>query len=302
MNTSDGGQARRAIEAGRAIGAASFFTGEMFVLRDQVTLSVDALATVWRKENLGELHNVLSGVPAWRDDDGEREALNLASGELARHGLLQGRDLSGEFRDTLNLLARPSVEYFGWISCLDPESGQERRLGVLLAAIEMDAVLAVREGEQITLSSARAEGLAEELVNTMPAVQPARGRSMNLPEAELRQLLANRVGTAPGSVKPLPATAFNVFGRESMAEDAHDLFTAMDLPRTGGGELYVAARDHNGERRRCAHPLIYVDTQQGRWMTQLSGDQPGHRWVVSAPASRQLLISRLHEMRNALVA
>jgi hypothetical protein len=83
-----------------------------------------------------------------------------------------------------------------------------------------------------------------------------------------------------------------------MAEDARDLVTAMDQPRSGGGELYVAARVRSGERRRCENPLVYVDTQQGRWMTQLSSGRPGERWIVSAPASRQLLLSKLNEMRN----
>jgi hypothetical protein len=62
----------------------------------------------------------------------------------------------------------------------------------------------------------------------------------------------------------------------------------------------VAARARSGERRRCQNPLIYVDTQQGRWMTQLSNGAVGERWIVSAPASRQLLIGKLNEMRSAL--
>jgi hypothetical protein len=294
-----GHDARRATEAGRAIGAAGFMSGEILVLREQVTLSLDTLATVWRRENLGDLHNVLVDVAYWRDDDGEKEALRLASGELAAKGLLAGRDLAPDFRNTLLLVARPAVEFYGWIATRDSES--EAKLGVLLAAVDQDAVLVIRDGDQVSLQNARAEGLAETLVGQLPQVEPARGRSINLPEHELRTLLGSRVGTAPGAAKPLPADAYDVFGRASMAEDAQELFTAMDLPRTGGGELYVATRDRNGERHRCASPLVYVDTQSGRWMTQVSGNQPGDRWVVSTPASRQLLISRLHEMRNALV-
>jgi hypothetical protein len=87
-----------------------------------------------------------------------------------------------------------------------------------------------------------------------------------------------------------------------MAEDARDLFTVLELPRSGGGELYAAARARSGERRRCPHPLVYMDTEQGRWMSQLSGDQPNDRWMVAAPASRAMLISRLHEMREKLDA
>jgi hypothetical protein len=172
---------------------------------------------------------------------------------------------------------------------------------VLVAAVGQDAALVVREGDSVHLGPARADGMAETLVGHLPTVPAARGRSVNLPEAEVRQLVADRMHAAPGSMKPLPAEAFNIFPRASMAEDARDLMTAMDQPRTGGGELYVAARTRSGERRRCENPMIYVDTQQGRWMTQLSSGAVGERWIVSAPASRQLLLAKLNEMRNNLV-
>jgi hypothetical protein len=140
--------------------------------------------------------------------------------------------------------------------------------------------------------------MAETLLGHLPSVPAARGRSVNLPENEVRQLVSDRMHAAPGASKPLPAQAYDIFGRASMAEDARELVTAMDQPRTGGGELYVAARVRTGERRRCENPVVYVDTQQGRWMTQLSSGRVGERWIVSAPASRQLLLSKLNEMRN----
>jgi hypothetical protein len=261
---------------------------------------LDTLATVWERENLGDLHNVLVDTPVWRDDDAGREALQGATGELAQKGLLAGRDLHPDLRDTLNLLARPAMEYYGWISYTDPERG-DVSIAVLVAAIGTDAVLVVRDRQAVHLEPARAEGMAETLVGHLPSVPAARGRSVNLPEHEVRELVADRMHAAPGASKPLPASAFDIFPRASMAEDAKDLLTAMDQPRTGGGELYVAARMRSGERRRCENPVIYVDTQQGRWMTQLSHGQPGERWIVSAPASRQLLLSKLNEMRNNLV-
>lgn len=279
------------------------------MLYQQVTLSLDTVATVWQRENLGELHNVLVATPMWRDEDDSRAALRGATAELTQAGLLAGRDLHPDLRATLNLLARPSTEYYGWISYVDGGGGHSAEqtgdhlvnIAVLVAAVGTDAVLVVRDGQTVHLSPSRSEGMAETLVGHLPAVPPARGRSVNLPEAEVRRLVADRMHAAPGSTKPLPAEAFAIFDRPSMAEDARDLLAAMDQPRTGGGELYVAARGRGGERRSSDNPVVYVDTQQGRWMTQLSGDQPGERWIVSAPASRQLLLSKLNEMRNNLV-
>lgn len=268
-------------------------------LYEEVTLSMDTLSTVWRRENLGELHNVLVDVPAWRDDDAEREDLRRATDELGQRGLLSGRDLHPDLRDALNLVARPSTEYFGWVAYTDGET--DTNIAVLIAAVGQQAVLVVRDGDTVRLGPARAEGMAETLVGHLPQVPPARGRSINLPEAEVRRLVADRMDAAPGAGRPLPADAYNIFGRASMAEDAKDLLTVMDLPRTGGGELYVAGRGRSGERHRCPNPVVYVDTQQGRWMTQLSNGRVGERWIVSAPASRQLLIGKLNEMRNAIL-
>ncbi|HEX3592146.1 MAG TPA: ESX secretion-associated protein EspG [Pseudonocardiaceae bacterium] len=266
------------------------------MLYQQVTLSLETLATVWQRENLGELHNILVDVPMWHDEEAERDALRRATGELAQRGLLAGRDLHPDLRSTLELLARPSMEYFGWIGHIDGDG--EVNIGVLVASVVNEAVLVVREGPIVRLGPTRAEGMGETLVSHLPAVPAARGRSVNLPEAEVRQLVADRMHASPGSTKPLPAEAYDIFPRASMAEDAHDLLTVMDQPRTGGGELYVAARLRSGERHRCENPLVYVDTAQGRWMTQLSGGRPGERWIVSAPASRQLLLAKLNEMRN----
>jgi hypothetical protein len=266
------------------------------VLYQQVTLSLDTVAIVWQRENLGELHNTLVDVPVWRDEAAEGEALARATGELAQRGLLVGRDLHADLRDTLNLLARPSMEYYGWIGYVAEE--RQVSLAVLVAAIGQDAVLVVRDGQTVHIGPTRADGMAETLLGHLPSVPAARGRSVNLPENEVRQLVSDRMHAAPGASKPLPAQAYDIFGRASMAEDARELVTAMDQPRTGGGELYVAARVRTGERRRCENPVVYVDTQQGRWMTQLSSGRVGERWIVSAPASRQLLLSKLNEMRN----
>ena len=104
------------------------------MLYQKVTLSLDTLATVWQRENLGDMHNVLVDTPVWRDETPSARPLHTATGELAQRGLLAGRDLHPDLRDTLNLLARPSIEYYGWISYTDAEHGPVS-IAVLVAAI-----------------------------------------------------------------------------------------------------------------------------------------------------------------------
>ena len=270
------------------------------MLYNPITLALDTISTVWRRENLGEPHNIFVDTQYWLDEEGERQALQRAGDDMAMHGVLMGRDLAPDFRDTLQILARPNVEYFGWITVRPTDERGESNLAVLAASVGQDGVLAVRDGDQVSIGPCSADGLAEALVDKMPNVPAGRGRAVNLPEREMRQLRAKRGNGAPGEAPGLPVDAFNVFARQSMAEDARDLFTVLELPRSGGGELYAAARARSGERRRGPHPLVYMDTEQGRWITQLSGDQPGERWMVAAPANRSLLISKLHEMRSRI--
>jgi len=267
------------------------------VLYDQVTLALDTISTVWRRENLGEPHNVFVDTRYWLDEEGERQALQSAGDDMAMHGLLMAatcRPISG--RPWRSGPAERGVLRLDRGGAERRTRGQQHRGAGRVG--RQDGVLAIRDGDQVTLGPCSADGLAETLVDRMPNVPAGHGRSVNLPEREMRQLRARRGKGAPGETSTLSAEAFNVFPRQSMAEDARDLFTVLELPRSGGGELYAAARARSGERRRYAHPLVYMDTEQGRWITQLSGDQPGERWMVAAPAGRSLLISKLHEMRS----
>ena len=160
------------------------------MLYDPVTLALDTISTVWRRENLGEPHNVFVDTKYWLDEDGERQALQRAGDDMAMHGLLMGRDLSPDFRETLEILARPSVEYFGWIGVMPTHEASGSNIAVLAASVGQDGVLAIRDGDQVTLGPCSADGLAEALVDKMPNVPAGHGRSVNLPEREVRQLRA----------------------------------------------------------------------------------------------------------------
>ncbi|HWE89240.1 MAG TPA: ESX secretion-associated protein EspG [Pseudonocardiaceae bacterium] len=282
-----------------------------------MTVSLDTLAAVWRRENLGELHNVLVDTAYWMNDDEQRQSFQRAVDELNERGLVNQGSLDANFLDALRLVGRPSVEYYGWIaakngagknsagqnhSAGDGDSPDEDRdIAVLVAGRGQDeGVLLIRDHHEVHLQSVGAEGLMGALIGQLPQVQAGRGRGVNLPEQEVRQLAAKFPAAPLGEIKPPPASEFDVFGRATMAEDARDWFAVMALPRTGGGQLYVAARNQYGERKRCAHPLTYVDTQQGRWIMQTTGDKPGDRWITSAPANRQMLLARLEEMRSRL--
>ena len=50
-------------------------------------------------------------------------------------------------------------------------------------------------------------------------------------------------------------------------------------PRTGGGQVYSAKRDHLGRKQRCVAPLTFIDTPNGRYIAAKS-----EGWLRVQPA------------------
>jgi hypothetical protein len=64
-------------------------------------------------------------------------------------------------------------------------------------------------------------------------------------------------------------------------------------PRTSGGQLYAARRDHLGHFQTCARPLSYFDTSSGRYLATEHDGVDGTRWRTLVPADQALLVRRL---------
>jgi hypothetical protein len=243
------------------------------------------LARLLRTTGTGEPHITLASGAVWHDPQTERDADQAAWRALAQAGSRGGGGLDRDLADSLAVLARPSVEYYGWFTHDDTTTA------VLAAAINRDAVLAVRQQDRVRLTPADPRHLAEELIGCLPDVPPARGRSATLPVAKIRTELAPRPSRAGGRVLQAVGPV-----RGEMASFAR----LTHLPVTGAGELYAAVRDRRtGGRRTSPHPVGYQDTVEGRWLAQIV---PGRDedWAIIAPATPALLLTRVQEVHHAL--
>ncbi|MFI9388624.1 ESX secretion-associated protein EspG [Kutzneria sp. NPDC052558] len=260
------------------------------MLRDRVELPADVLTTVLRWEGIDRPHTVLAVTALWMDDDTRREVDRKVLAELANRGLADGRGVDAGFRATMGAIARPAVEFYGWIS-----TGPDMT-GVLAVASGSEAVLIIRHDETVTLYAARPDSLAEAVVAQLPAVPPAHGRSLNVPETDLS-------GARPAQDSD---EGFAGFGSQTGPSTDVKLFnTLMNEPRTATSQLYVAVRDGLGRRVRATHNLSVIDvapgrSAEGRWMTQEATNGAGGNWVYAAPANPQALTAKLYEMVRAL--
>lgn len=250
-----------------------------------LTLTSDGLARTTRGHGIGEPHITLAPEAVWLDHDEEDEAVKAAEQELARHGLLGPRGPDAELLDSLAVLVRPKVEFYGWF-----HAGDTTR-AVLSAAIGREALHAVRVGDQVTVRQIKAGELVDALLAELPNTPPLRFQSISLPLSEVRAAL-NR--PADGRY-PRGASTPNA------APDIRLLQQLMDMPVAGTGQLFTAVRDELGRRRRVRHPVRVVDTNQGRLQNVTTGKPGGQSWVVVAPAGRPALADRLHSMHKELL-
>lgn len=255
-------------------------------LPHQLRLSSQGLARITRKYGIGEPHITLAPEAVWLDHDEELTAARAAEEEFYRLGLIGPRGLDVELVDSLTVLVRARTEYYGWFTV------GKVTYGVLAAATGREAVLALREGDDISLRQLRSDELAEALVDQLPNIPAVRFPSISLPLAEVRKALARQTASVGGGYRRASAP--------TATPEIRQLRELMGMPVTGSGQLYAAVRDDVGRRTRAAYPVRVVDTTLGRLQNVTTRRSGGEYWVVVAPASRAALIERLGELHREL--
>ncbi|RZS41369.1 ESAT-6 protein secretion system EspG family protein [Herbihabitans rhizosphaerae] len=253
------------------------------MLRDTITLRVDTVLAMirWRE---AEPHPVLASVPTWHDDDALRSLDQHARAELAGLGLTDDPDLD----DAVGLLVRPDRELYGWIDTTF--DGRRREYGVLAVSGYGGALLAVHEFDNgvVALLGARPEELLAAFLAQLPDAPAADGESVTMPYDELEAATAPR------------GEGFGGFSRRPVNPNVRAALRILARPRWGGGNLYAARKTANGHRVRAESPVTFIDTDDGRWLTMVSG-RDGQRWATAAPATPQLIADRLREQESLIV-
>jgi hypothetical protein len=255
--------------------------GEDRMLARPLTVTVSALTTMLHSCGLGVAHPVIEVEPIFTDTEGDQRAQDAMRAEFRRLGMVdhQGR-WDADMLDTLAVVARPSVEYFGWFN-IDGGS----TFGVLVAALGEQAVVVVRGPAKVRLTAIRNHSLPETLVRQLPVVPAARIEAVNIRQGEIETTAADDgrtvlVDARPGARDDLAAV------RALTAEQA-----------VGLGELYVAVRDGRGLRVSSREPIRYRDSQRGRVLITVADD-----YLSIAPATPVLLAARLRGAHMALSA
>lgn len=263
------------------------------MLDKQVTISTGTLITLIRRRG-GEPHTVLSETPTWYSEEAQRSEDERTNEELTSQGLFGARGLHPGFKATLEAIIRPTLEYYGWVD--GGFEGKSLSFTLLAGSAGGEGFVLARhsEHEGIALASVRPDEVLTEFLNQIPKLAPGRGRPIAVPKS---QIDGTRSSTAQEE-------GFEVLrsGRQSVgSQEADELRRILALRRLGSGSLYVAARGRSGARQRIERPVNYIDTTEGRWLTEeVPGS--GEPRIAFTPADQHVLAERLRSAQGRLFA
>jgi hypothetical protein len=128
------------------------------------------------------------------------------------------------------------------------------------------AVLAVKRGQKIRLTTCRPDGLVSAILPLIGSRKPGPGHSVSYPDVDP----APETGILR-QVRP-PAGAQRRFAQNILAK-----------PRTRSGWFTVLTRDRAGHEM-SAPPLIWFDTTEGRYAAHRRPGPDGEPWATCTPA------------------
>ncbi|PRX47677.1 ESAT-6 protein secretion system EspG family protein [Prauserella shujinwangii] len=259
------------------------------MLDQQVTMTTATLVNLIRRRQ-AEPHTVLGETPAWYSEEARRAHDQRAHAELAAFGLADGNGIHPGLLATVDAIARPALEYYGWVN--GGHEGRPINFTLLAGSAAGEAFVVARDVDKgvVVIVTVRPEELLDNFLAQIPQLPPGRGQQLSVPKSAV-------VGRRDADREEFELMRTNRPSKEG--RDAAELKRILGLHRIGGGSLYVAARNRTGTRHRIDKPVTYIDTGEGRWLTE-EVPGAGEPQYLCTPATPQLLQGRLRNAQSRL--
>lgn len=245
------------------------------MLRSRVAIPVTALYQAWQAAGLPSLHRALLAQVDFDEalleegDLSELERMQRAAwAQLEQYGLARGSQIHPDLASALRLVAEAGVEYWAFFSLKD---GPQQ--SVLVVSNGQDALrIVLTPDQQFVLEPVRPDEAPQALVGALPPTPAGKGSPITLPEDALKQKPQTYDDTGSFMQQSRPTSTPN----DQLVAQLKEI---MGQPRTGGGQVFSAKRDHLGRKQRCLHPLTFIDTPSGRYIAAKS-----EGWLRVQPA------------------
>ncbi|SDP56467.1 ESX secretion-associated protein EspG [Lentzea jiangxiensis] len=246
------------------------------MLRSRVAIPVTALYQAWHAAGLPTMHRALLAQVDFDEDllasgdVSELERLQRSAwAQLEQYGLARGNQIHPDLANALRLVVEAGVEYWAFFSLKD---GPQQ--SVLVVTNGQDALrIVLTPDQQFVLEPIRPEEAPQALVGALPPTPAGRGNPITVPEDALRQ---KRQPSYEDTGSFLQQSRPTSTPNDQLVAQLKEI---MGQPRTAGGQLFSAKRDHLGRKQRCAHPLTFIDTPSGRYLAAKSDG-----WLRVQPA------------------
>jgi len=258
------------------------------------SLSLAALDLLWGQLQLGAPVLIFQ-VPSVGDTMEDRARLleavyrDLTSRQLAHRGRL-----APEVEESLVTLARfrHAIDVIGLLE-------GEQRLCARIATNGRIGVAARVQGQIVTFDVLRPEELVHASLRLIGDERPGPGQSVTFPEsgpAAEQRIQGRHRADDDGFGSILEGSRPAAGGYHLQLRAAR---TIWEKPRRRFGFFTVHGRDRNG-RPADAPPLVWFDTDDGRYMGHSRPSPDGQRWTTYAPSDNRRLGQQLVEILNTV--
>ena len=154
------------------------------MLDRQVTITTGTLINLIRRRG-GEPHTVLAETPTWYSDEAQRAEDERTNEELAKQGLFGPRGMDPGFVATIEAVARPHLEYYGWIDGGFQGKPVSYRLLGGSAGGEAFVLAKHEELDVVVIESTRPGEVLDDFLGQIPKLAPGRGAPIAVPKSQL---------------------------------------------------------------------------------------------------------------------
>ncbi|NIJ14585.1 hypothetical protein FHU38_004986 [Saccharomonospora amisosensis] len=208
--------------------------------------------------------------------------------DLEGRGLLRGGVLDPDARAALETFVNGPVAITA-----AARLGEAERLFARSAVSGEFAVVARQDGNLMVFEQVRPASAVSAVVDLLPSTKPGPGQSVTVAKPEAPKPTRR---TDEGSYDPFAGASRS---RSQAAPQLRAVERLFEKPKLRIGQFTVFVRGTDGKQRNLT-PVVWFDTEDGRYFCTQRAAEDGQQWLTYAPADNTRITSHLRSQSEQL--